>query len=222
MSAVPMPPFSRTPYFLGLLLLAGLAGFYPSYLARLSETDLAHHAHGITAFLWMSLLVLQATLIRWWRRPVHRALGRVAFVLVPLFVAAGLWMAWVMTHADNPFARAFGPRLAAVDLSALVGFVGAFSLAIRHRREVQWHARYMAATGLMILPPALARLVANVVPGVSSFPMAFHLGYGLTELIVLALIVQALRRHQPARPFVLLMALLVQQQLGFWLGLAVR
>ena len=222
MSSLPAPspalPYSRTPLYLTLLLLAGMAGFYPSYLARLGETDLAHHAHALTAFAWMSLLVLQATLIRLRRRPLHRVLGRAAFVLVPLFIASGLVMAWGMVHADNPFARIYGPRLAVVDLTAMAGFVGFFALAIRHRRSIHLHARYMAATGLLILPPALARLAANTVPGVKGFTMAFHVGYLVTELVVAALVVQAWRSRQPVRPFALLLALLVLQEAGFWAG----
>jgi hypothetical protein len=220
MSATPSHalPYARTPLYLALLLFAGLAGFYPSYLARLGKTDLAHHAHALTAFAWMSLLVLQATLIRLRRRPRHRAVGRVAFVLVPLFVASGLVMAWGMVHADNPFGRIFGPRLAVVDLAAMAGFVAFFALAIKHRRNIHLHARYMAATGLLILPPALARLALNTVPGVKGFPMAFHVGYLLTELVAAALVAQAWRSRQPTRPFVLLLALLVLQELGFWAG----
>jgi len=214
----PSMPYGRTPFYLALLLLAGVAGFYPSYLSRLGEFDLAHHAHGITAFAWMLLLVLQASLIRLRRRPLHRLLGRAAFVLVALFVASGLTMAWAMVHADNPFARAFGPRLAVTDLSSIAAFVAAFALAIRHRRNIHLHARYMAATGLLILPPALARLAANTVPGVKGFVMAFHVGYFLTELAVALLIAQAWRARQPMRPFVLLLGLLVLQQLAFRAG----
>ncbi|MBW8845848.1 MAG: hypothetical protein JF607_12860 [Burkholderiales bacterium] len=226
MSSLPVPapalPYARTPFYLALLLLAGLAGFYPSYLARLDRTDLVHHAHALTAFAWMSLLVLQATLIRLRRRPLHRAIGRTAFVLVPLLIASGLVMAWGMVHADNPFARAFGPRLAVVDLTAMAGFATFFVLAIKHRRNIHLHARYMAATGLLILPPALARLAVNTVPGVKGFTMTFHVGYLLTELVVAAMLLQAWRSRQPARPFVLLLALLVLQEIGFWAGVAVR
>lgn len=218
MTAAPAAPYRRTPFYFGLLLLAGLAGFYPSYLARLGHTDLIHHMHGLTAFAWMVMLVLQASLIRWRQRPLHRRVGRAAFVLVPLFIASGMVLAWSMVHADNPFARIFGPRLAVVDVSTMVGFAAAFALAIKHRRNIHLHARYMGATGLLILPPALARLAKNTMPAVSSFPAAFHIGYLLTELVVAALIVQAWRSRQPARPFVLLMALLVLQQLGFWAG----
>lgn len=217
-SLPPPPPYARLPLYFMAMLLAGLAGFYPSYLARLAETDLGHHAHGLTAFAWMLLLITQATLIRMGRRPVHRVTGRLAFVLVPLFLAAGLWMTWQTAHPDNPFSRRFGPRLVPVDLSFLIGFAGAFALAMKHRRDIHRHARYMAVTGLLILPPALARLAPQVLP-VRSFEMAFHIAYGVTEAITAALIVASWRERRPVLPFALLLGLLLLQQAGFWAGL---
>lgn len=210
-------PYARTPFYFGLVLLAGLAGFYPSYLARLGDNDLARHAHGLTAFAWMLMLITQATLIRLRLRPLHRRVGRLALVLVPLFLAAGLWLTWHMTHSDSPFARRFGPRLAVVDLSSLLGFAAAFVLALRHRRDVHRHARYMAATGILILPPALARLAPQLLP-VTSFEMAFHIGYFATEALTAALIAISWRQRQPGLPFALLMALLLAQQAGFQAG----
>ena len=216
-SLPPSPPYARLPFYFGLVLLAGLAGFYPSYLARLGEADLGHHAHGLTAFAWMLLLIVQSTLMRLRLRPLHRRVGRLALVLVPLFLAAGLWMTWQTAHPDNPFSRRFGPRLVPVDLSFLLGFAAAFVLAMKHRRDIHRHARYMAVTGLLILPPALARLAPQVLP-VRGFEMAFHIAYFATEAITAVLITISWRLRQPVLPFVLLMALLLLQQVGFWAG----
>lgn len=213
----PQPPYARTPLFFVLVLLAGLWGFYPSYLARLGETDLSHHAHGLTAFAWMLMLVGQATLIRLRKRALHRRIGQLAYGLAPLFIAAGLWMTWQTAHPDNPFSRRFGPRLVPVDLSFLLGFAVAFLLAIKHRRDIHRHARYMAVTGLLILPPALARLAPQVLP-VRGFELAFHIAYFVTEAVTAVLIAVSWRLRQPVLPFVLLMALLVLQQIGFRAG----
>jgi hypothetical protein len=217
MSSLPQTPYARTPLFFALVLLAGLWGFYPSYLARLGQTDLGHHAHGLTAFAWMLMLIAQATLIRLHKRVLHRRVGKLAYVLAPLFIAAGLWMTWQTAHPDNPFAQRFGPRLVPVDLSFLLGFAVAFALAIRHRRDIHRHARYMAVTGLLILPPALARLAPQLLP-VRGFEPAFHIAYFATEAVTAMLIAVSWRLRQPVLPFVLLLALLVLQQLGFWAG----
>ncbi|HEY8876474.1 MAG TPA: hypothetical protein VIN03_02850 [Roseateles sp.] len=216
-SLPPRQPYALTPLYFVLVLGAGLWGFYPSYLSQLRETDLSHHAHGLTAFAWMLMLISQATLIRLHRRALHRRVGKLAYVLAPLFIAAGLWMTWQTAHPDNPFSRRFGPRLVPVDLSFLLGFAVAFGLAIKHRRDIHRHARYMAVTGLLILPPALARLAPQVLP-VRGFELAFHIAYFATEAVTAVLIAVSWRLRQPVLPFVLLMALLVLQQLGFWAG----
>lgn len=216
-SLPPRQPYALTPLYFVLVLGAGLWGFYPSYLSQLRETDLAHHAHGLTAFAWMLMLIAQPTLIRLRQRALHRRVGQLAYVLAPLFIAAGLWMTWQTAHPDNPFSRRFGPRLVPVDLSFLLGFAVAFALAIKHRRDIHRHARYMAVTGLLILPPALARLAPQVLP-VRGFELAFHIAYFVTEAVTAVLIAVSWRLRQPVLPFVLLMALLVLQQIGFRAG----
>lgn len=222
MSSLPPPqPYARTPLYFVLVLAAGLWGFYPSYLAQLRETDLGHHAHGLTAFAWMLMLIVQPLLIRLRRRALHRRVGQLAYVLAPLFIAAGLWMTWQTAHPDNPFTQRFGPRLLPVDLSFLLGFGVAFGLAIKHRRDIHRHARYMAVTGLLILPPALARLAPQVLP-VRGFELAFHIAYFVTEAVTALLIAVSWRLRQPVLPFVGLMALLVLQQLGFWAGFTLK
>jgi chromate transport protein ChrA len=73
----------------------------------------------------------------------------------------------------------------------------------------------MISTVLLVMPPALARAAANFIPGVESFELAFHLGYGASELIVLGLIVHDRRQGAWHWPFPLLLAMLLVQQASF-------
>jgi hypothetical protein len=104
-----------------------------------------------------------------------------------------------------------------VDLSLLLGFAGAFLLAMKHRRDIHRHARYMAVTGVLILPPALARLAPQWLP-VRSFETAFHVAYFASEALAAALVALSWRQRQPVEPFVLLLGLLLLQQAGFAAG----
>jgi hypothetical protein len=209
------PPLATAPLFFVVLLAIGVAGFRASYFARLGETDLAHHFHGIAATAWMALLIAQATLMRLRRVGWHRMLGRVSFVLVPLFLASGLLMVRTMLVSESPFSRAFGSVLAFVDLTTLAGFATAYVLAIRHRRTMALHARWLATTGLMILPPALARLLPVLLPSIQSLPAAVHGAYAIAELAAAALLVADMRRGAPKAPFASLLALLLVQHAGF-------
>lgn len=208
--------FYRQAYvYLALAFLATFVGFFPSYFSRLRESDAVHHFHGVMASVWMIGLITQSWLMSHGHRALHRALGKASLLIVPLFVVSGMMVVHVILSGDNPFARAFGARLAFLDVTTLLYFVTAYGLALRHRRSVQLHARYMVSTVLLVLPPALARVLGNYVPGVESFEVAFHGGYFITEGIVALLLVNEWRMGRVYAPYRWLAGFLVFQQLSF-------
>jgi hypothetical protein len=97
----------------------------------------------------------------------------------------------------------------------LIGFGLAYALAIYHRRDVALHARFMASTAILALPPALARLIGNVVPGIHSFEAAFHGGTIVTGLVVAVLIYDDDQTGKVRAPYLALLAVLILQQVGF-------
>lgn len=217
MVAVPRPGllYPRASYYLVALLLLALAAFYPSYLSRLGDTDWVRHFHGGVSLAWMLLLVVQGVLVRRRKFAVHRALGKSAYVIAPLFLVSGLLIIQDMAQGGNPFQQAFGARLAWVDLLATGFFAAAVYLAIRHRRDVHLHARWMATTALLLLPPALGRLAPAVLPFVQSFDAAFHAAFVATEVLVLLLILDDHRTGRRLRPYRALLALTALQHVGF-------
>jgi uncharacterized membrane protein YozB (DUF420 family) len=207
--------YKRAHIYFSLAILVAFIGFFPSYFSRLGQTDAIRHFHGLTALAWMLLLLMQAWLIRQGNRPWHRRLGRSAFVLAPLFIASGLLVTHSMLLGANPFQRAFGPQLAFLDLTSVIYFGIVVGLAIRHRRNIQLHARYMASTAVLVLPPAVSRIMGMGIPGISSFEASVHVGYFLTELVVLLLIIDDRRMGRVRLPYPMLMAVLLVQQAGF-------
>ncbi|WP_462116721.1 hypothetical protein, partial [Lysobacter xanthus] len=167
------------------------------------------------ATTWMLSLAGQGLLVRYRRLGLHRRLGRVAvFAVAPLFVASGLLVVQDMARGGNPFQAAFGARLAFVDLVATLAFVACVVMAMRDRRRVQRHARWMACTALLLLPPALGRL-APLLPFVDSFDRAFHAAFVMTELVLLALLLDDRRSGQKLAPYRFLLGMTVVQHLGF-------
>lgn len=215
MSARVQPLYPRAVFYFLLLLATAIAGFWGSYFSRLAQNDLVRHVHAATAFAWVLLLIAQAWLMRQRKLSMHRRLGRTSLALAPLFVVSGLFMVQQMLAHPSPFAQAVGAQLTFVDLTSLAWFAIAYLLALRYRRETAVHARYMASTALLVLPPALARVLGMHVPGVTSFEMAFHGAYFITELLILILLVRDRNGGRVRAPFAQLLAVTVVQQIAF-------
>jgi hypothetical protein len=200
-------------YFAGLLLLA-LAGFSQSFLMRLRENDWVHHFHGIAATAWMLLLITQGWLMAHGRLATHRRVGKVSLLLAPLFVVSGFLIVHAMVASTGGFSQRFGPRLAFVDLSSTVYFAVAFALALYYRRQTALHARWMVTTAILLVPPALSRLL-GAFPFITSFDMAFHASFFAIEAITLGLLVDDARRDRVRAPYLVFLAVVVLQHLGY-------
>jgi hypothetical protein len=216
-------PYPRAHFFLMVLIpLIGLA-FWPEYFARLGDAPWAIHVHGFTAMLWVLMLISQSWAIHSGRRALHRATGRSSFVLVPVFFAGSFLVLQSMaqrTFGGHPFYEAFGAGLGAIDLLAVLFFAGFYYAALRHRRQVQLHSRYMLATVLLLATPIATRLLVGFVPplriagaeDMHLFPIAVHLGNAIALAIAAALYFQG-RQH--GRPFLLAAAFLVLSSVSF-------
>jgi hypothetical protein len=209
-------PYPQAPawLFAGLALI--VAGFYPSYFAALQEHGAVNHFHALSATAWVLLLMAQAVLAARRRFAWHRPLGQASYAIAPLVAVSGLMVLQVAFGRDDPFHQTFGKALVWESGTALLGFVAAYALAIRHRRNVQLHARWMLATVIFVMPSALARLLGNwVFPEGWPFRANIYGAYGLCQFLVGALIVQDLRRSRPLLPFPVVLLLQAVAELGF-------
>ena len=194
-------------YVLALFPLAALA-FWPSYLSQLSTASGEFHVHGVTATLWLMLLVAQSFTIHRDQRQVHRALGLTSLVLFPLFLMGGTGIFFGMADryvAGEPFQAMYAPRLAWLDFVGVGGFAYFYYQALRQRRKVHPHSRYMLATAIFLLPPILGRLTAIPlgVTGPEDFArlnVGFQAANALTAAIAFAL---AWWSGKHGRPFAL-------------------
>ena len=212
-------------WWMALLLLATFPAFWPTYFsAPPFKADFLHvHLHGAAMFAWMVLLLAQAGLIRAGLRPLHRALGKVSYALVPVIVASTLLLAHYRLRQGTP-----DPELLYffyLQAALLVAFVFTYVQAIRHRRNAALHMRYMLGTALAVVDPILARILVvyfGIVP-----PMMQVLTLALTLGILAALWVRS--RGFPYRSAygamlavfsVLLLPTFFLPQTGAWRGFA--
>jgi hypothetical protein len=209
------PLYPRAAWYFAAATAITVAGFARSYFGRLGTTDALHHFHGIAATLWMFLLIAQAHLAASRQLKAHRLLGRLSLVVAPALVVSGLLVVREMLAGRNGFNQAFGARLAWIDVNTVLYFAVAYALAIHHRRNQPLHARWLASTAVVVLPPGLARFLGNYVPGISSFEASVYLTYLICLVIAVALILDDRRKGGVRLPYLALAISLAVQVAGF-------
>jgi len=186
-----------------VLLALTVAGFWPSYVRRFGEADAVTHLHAALMLLWFGMLFAQPWLVRTRRMALHRTLGKASYVLVPMIVVTCLWLSRIRMGTATPQSLPMQSFILYLGIAASAILLLTWSLAIVHRRDSALHARYMVGTALVLIDPALARLLIATVPSLG--PLITWVSYGVLFLI-LGLLVWRDRGHHGQRAFVVLTA----------------
>ncbi len=211
--------FRNSGYVFAALLLAAGFAFWPRYLSRLAQPepiDRYTHFHAAVATLWCLLLIVQPFLVRGGRRPLHRKLGALAWIVGPLLLVASL----LLTHArframDAATFRAEAPNMY-LPLQATVTFAWAWALAMAFRKTQPLHARFMIATGLTLLDPVVGRILGFYAPPFAN-PLHYQLvTFGLCDAALLALLWRPPMAPRPRRVFAVGAAVFLLVHLGWF------
>lgn len=136
------------------------------------------HAHGVLMLAWLALLVVQPTLVARQNLALHRRLGWAGAALAIAITALGVFtgMASLVLGRFPPF---FSPPyfLALTVIESLVFGLMVWA-AVRRRNRTDWHRRLMIGATIVILEPALGRLLPMpLMIGWSDIPIGlFQLG----------------------------------------------
>lgn len=204
--------YGRAYIYFILAALVIVFAFSPSYFQKLKVTDSAHHFHGITASLWMLLLIIQPLLYRNDLMKGHRMIGRLSLLLVPLIVISALNMVYIMMVRKVDYPPNVPYQLAYIDFFTLLLFILFYVLAVANRKDIQYHARYMVCTVMGPLIPALTRLLF-IFPFVKSFNMSLNISYIIIEVVLLLLLIDDKRRGMVRLPYILALVLFAIQHL---------
>jgi len=201
--------YDRAYLWLLLAPLVTFLGFFPSYFGQLASTGIGHHIHGVTATLWMLLLVTQPFLYSRNMMKMHRYMGRFSLLLVPVLVITGLVMVHKMiTEGQYPQMVAY--QLGFIDFFVLTQFVVFYVLAIKNIKRTEYHARWMVSTVIGPLIPAITRLLFWMF-AVPSFTLALNISYSLTEIVLLMLIFNEYRRGVKNYVYPIVLAIMAVQ-----------
>ena len=176
-----------------LAIVITWVGFARSYFSVIRAEPLLHHIHGALMGSWIAMLIVQPILYQKRQMTLHRLIGRVgAFVWVPAIVACGLLMIRSM-YRGTGLPLSVVDQLGFLDLCGLIQFAVFVALAVGYRRNVQLHARYIACTVVLLIPPALVRAMF-ILPFLRfSFTFNVNLAMALMDGVLLILIADDLR-----------------------------
>ncbi len=187
--------YPNAPWYFALAVVVTWVGFSQSYFARLRETDVYHHLHGAFVGTWTVLLIVQPILYRQKKIQLHRRLGWAGTImLVPGILLGGAKMMQMMIQGQATYPPGTVYQLSFIDATSLILFPLFLGLSLRYGRRLPLHARYMACTMLVVLPPAIGRLLFFI-PWFDSFNKALNGSFVVVDCILLILIADDKRNH---------------------------
>jgi hypothetical protein len=213
---MPAAKAARLPRLLGewwayfaIAFLLAFAGFWPSFFAALSTTEIPHLVHGFSATAWMLLPIAQAWMIKSRRRVWHRRIGWASLGLAAALVLSGLRMLQLFILRNDTEFHVTRYKFVFLDLTGLALFCLFLALAIlaARKRDYGLHLRLIACTALIPLEAAIERLLVNSVPGlIPDFNVALMAALAFMELVLLALVAGELAWRRVRWPFPFLLA----------------
>ena len=174
------------PVWVAALLALAVTGFWKSYLSRVAAVDAITHLHAGLMLSWFAMLFAQPLLVRSRQLAWHRKLGRISYGLVPAIVLTCVLLSRVRMAAVAPQGFGFQCVILYLGLSAALMFLLFWTLAIVHRRDAALHARYMVGTALVMVDPAMARIVGGLAPqlGIGVLWISYRVVFAILGVLV--------------------------------------
>lgn len=219
-----MLPFKHAHWYVGVFLIFTLAAFMPSYFGELTDAPWEHHLHGITATLWIVLVMTQNWTAHNRKWKLHAWSGMASLALLPLLTMGGLLVTKKTLLSTSPFKDMFGHALSAADFFVSFVFVMFYAAALRYRRTPDLHARYMLATVIMLAGPSISRFLVNYVPGflirsletLPKFADALDASFAIAGVFCLILILRDYRASKPIVPFSMALLATILMALSYY------
>lgn len=163
---------------ISLFIVFGFAQFALRGFVQPTTAPLYVHFHGVVMLAWLGLSVTQATLIRREDIALHRKLGWIGVLLAAAVVATGSYVGLqsVQTGRQPPFFSP--PYFLALTQIGILFFAGLVAAAVAYRRQTEWHRRLMVGALIMIMEPALGRVLPMpfIMPWAGWVILAIQLG----------------------------------------------
>jgi len=176
-----------------IMSLILVAGFSLNLAMGRSSFDVPwqYHVHGVVFFAWVGIYLAQNTLIAGGNIALHKRLGQLAYLWIPLMVGLGFTiMITSMRRTGGPFFFDQNEFFISNSLQLLV-FGGLAFTALQARRYNGLHRRLMFCSMAILTGPGLGRLL----PMPLMIPYAWKLTIAMTLIFPLIGMIADWRRH---------------------------
>ncbi|MEL6239169.1 MAG: hypothetical protein AAFQ90_11340 [Pseudomonadota bacterium] len=132
------------------------------------ETPLFLHFHGAVFLGWFVLLAVQARLIGAGKAPLHKRLGQASLALAVAIVIVGYLVVRFAVHKPDMTIAGRPAIIGAVfPIWDVINFTIAYTLGLANRSNAGAHKRFMLCAAILMIDPAMARLVFGLgLPGI--------------------------------------------------------
>lgn len=134
-------------------VIVGVLGFWSLYVGPRADPQPHHHLHVVTTFGWMSLLLLQMTLLANARGALHRRMGLAVLGAGPLLVASTTLL--TVHSARTALASGQDDFLIVQNVLGTIWLALVLMAAFAFKRRRRVHGAFLNSTLITFLGPAL-------------------------------------------------------------------
>ncbi|MEZ5851481.1 MAG: hypothetical protein R3D68_12620 [Hyphomicrobiaceae bacterium] len=178
------PFFTKLAIALALFIIVGFVQWSLRGFVSIGATPWWVHAHGLFMVLWLAIFVAQNVLAGRGNFQLHRRLGWMAMIVVAgtgVFGSLAGIQALALHRIPPFFTNAYFLALTQVEIGL---FVATVAWAVACRRQTQWHRRLMVGATVLLMEPALGRLLP--MPLLGGMGEWLVLAFQLVPLAILA------------------------------------
>ncbi|TBH74720.1 hypothetical protein [Aquirufa nivalisilvae] len=213
--------YQKSYLFFVVFFLFMIWGFWFTYFSKMGEQlNYRLHFHGITLILWCLMLIVQPWLIRLKKVAIHKKIGIVSYVLVPLLLFSTIYLLKYRLLGIKQMSP-YSNFAVALVLNALLVFIILYGLAIYHKNKGTIHARYMLCTVFPMIPPITDRIIGTHLPSLlkylptlEGYPLVPIYSFAIVDILLLFLCIWDFRSHKRWNVFPFVLLLLVGYHLS--------
>jgi hypothetical protein len=218
--------FPHIEKWLLLLIPLVFVGFYPSYWSKIIvDKTTVQHVHAFFMCLWVIMSIVQPYLIMKKKTSIHKVVGKLSYVLIPLIVISGYILIQaryerILLRIQNEVAIGKVQLTAEEVLSKvassqrhgiifLLMLIICYILAIVNRKKFLHHATYMISAIFTSIDPALDRLIKNWASA-NHIETNFFIDYGsqiFALILLIALAIYQRSKQQSLKPVLIVISL---------------